>query len=274
MRSYLDVAVLQLSSQSSVAGNLARVGELVGEAAARGARLVALPENFASMGGDAAKVAVAECIDTLGGPVSSALRKLAMAHNVYIVAGGLPELSGDSARPFNTSFMIAPGGSLAARYRKIHLFDVSLADGTVHNESASTSRGDYAPVISVVDGATIGLTICYDLRFPELFRALVDLGARIVTVPAAFTVTTGKDHWHTLLRARAIENQIFIVAPAQVGSHPGGRKTYGKSLIIDPWGDVIAQCGDRESIAVARLDFAYQDEVRKALPCLEHRQAR
>jgi len=147
---------------------------------------------------------------------------------------------------------------------------VALADGTTARESAATSAGAQAVTADVL-GIKIGLSICYDVRFPELYRRLVDHGARIVTVPAAFTVTTGRDHWHTLLRARAIENQVYVIAPAQNGKHPHGRHTYGKSLIADPWGEVIAQCSEGEGFAVGRLDFAYQDRVRTTLPSLTHR---
>jgi predicted amidohydrolase len=200
---------------------------------------------------------------------------MAREWRVWIVAGGMPEASGDPARPFNTSLLVAPDGRVVARYRKIHLFDVDLADGTKHLESGATSPGT-GPVIAEVTpsgGAPVklGMTVCYDVRFPELYRALVGGGARIVTVPAAFTVTTGRDHWHVLLRARAIENQVFVLAPAQHGKHPKGRSTYGKSLIVDPWGDVLAQAAEGEGFATARLDFAAQDRVRASLPVLQHR---
>jgi predicted amidohydrolase len=154
----------------------------------------------------------------------------------------------------------------------VHLFDVDLPDGTKLEESRGTSSGSPAdlPVTELL-GLGLGMTVCYDLRFPEIFRALESRGARVVTVPAAFTLTTGKDHWHTLLRARAIENQIFVLAPGQTGKHPRGRQTYGKSLIVDPWGDVLAQVGEGEGFAIARLDPAYQDKVRQALPCLSHK---
>jgi len=182
----------------------------------------------------------------------------------------MPEKSHSAERPYNTAFVASPDGQIAGKYRKLHLFDVALADGTVLKESdATTPGGD--PLVVKVDDVGVGVTICYDVRFPELYRWLGDLGARVVCVPAAFTVHTGKDHWHTLLRARAIENQMFVLAAAQWGGHPRGRRTYGKSLIADPWGDVIAQCGDGEAVAVADLDFALQDRVRAELPCLQHR---
>ena len=182
----------------------------------------------------------------------------------------MPEKSDDAARPYNTSVLVSPQGAIAAAYRKVHLFDVSLPDGTSLRESAATSAGAEA-VTAEVKGVRVGLSICYDLRFPELYRRLVDQGARIVTVPSAFTLTTGKDHWHALLRARAIENQVWVLAAAQHGKHPRGRQTYGKSVIIDPWGEVVAQVSEGEGFAVAKLDFEYQDRVRTSLPSLLHR---
>lgn len=187
-----------------------------------------------------------------------------------MLGGGMPEKSDDPARPYNTSVLVDPSGAVVAKYRKVHLFDVSLADGTSACESAATSAGSDAVTADVL-GARVGLSICYDMRFPELYRRLVDDGARVITVPSAFTVTTGKDHWHALLRARAIENQAYVVAPGQHGKHPRGRQTYGKSLVVDPWGEVVAQCSEGEGFAVARLDFDYQDRVRKTLPSLAHR---
>ncbi len=272
----VQVAVIQLSSQDDVTANLARVRELVLEAGRSGAELVALPENFAFMGEESKKFEIAERVDAdPPGPIVSALRLAARDARVWLVAGGMPERSEDPARPFNTSLLFEPDGRLVSKYRKVHLFDVDLPDGTKLLESGATTAGT-EPVVAEISGRKgqpiqLGMTVCYDLRFPELYRKLGDRGARIVTVPAAFTLTTGKDHWHVLLRARAIENQVFVLAPAQHGKHPRGRQTYGKSLIIDPWGDVLAQCAEGEGFATARLDFAAQDRVRAALPCLTHR---
>jgi len=270
----MQVAVIQLSSQDDVAANLARVRELVTSAARAGAEVVALPENFAFMGEEKKKREIAESLDPPSGPIASAIVDLARSAGVWIVAGGMPEASADRDRPYNTSLLVSPAGELAAKYRKVHLFDVDLVDGTKLLESDATQAGGEPSVseLATPSGrAKLGMTICYDLRFPELYRKLVDRDARIVTVPAAFTLTTGKDHWHVLLRARAIENQVFVLAPAQHGKHPRGRQTYGKSLVVDPWGDVLAQCPEGEGFAVARLDFAAQDRVRQALPCLSHR---
>ena len=272
----VQVAVIQLSSQDDVNANLARLRELVLEAGRAGAELVCLPENFAFMGEETKRLEIAERIDSgSDGPIVSALRNAARDAHVWLVAGGMPEESPDDKRPYNTSLLFEPDGRIATRYRKVHLFDVDLPDGTKLLESAATTAGD-EPSVTQISGRAgtavgLGMTICYDLRFPELYRKLGERGVRIVTVPAAFTLTTGKDHWHVLLRARAIENQVFVLAPAQHGKHPRGRQTYGKSLIVDPWGDVLAQCAEGEGLAMARLDFAAQDRVRSFLPCLTHR---
>jgi predicted amidohydrolase len=267
----MRVAVVQLNSQADVKANLARVTELVSRAADLGAELVALPENFAFMGeSDEQKRAIAEDLSDGAGPIAATVAGLARSRGVFVVAGGMPEKGTDAARPFNTSALFAPNGALLARYRKIHLFDVDLPDGTTLRESSACAPGEDA-VVTDVRSRKLGMTICYDVRFPELYRKLSFAGAQIVTVPAAFTLTTGKDHWMTLLRARAIENQVFVIAPAQHGKHPRGRQTYGKSCIVDPWGDVLAQCGEGEGVAVATLDFAYQEKVRAALPVLGHR---
>jgi predicted amidohydrolase len=263
----LRAAVVQLSSQDDVGENLARVRERVEEAASLGATLVGLPENFAYMGDEEGKRAIAESLEDPG-PIGNALSSMAKEHRIHLFAGGMPERSSDPLRPYNTHAVFAPDGKLVARYRKIHLFDVDLPDGTSHRESNATFPGD-EPVMVDVSGVRVGLSICYDLRFPELYRRMI--GARVVLIPAAFTLTTGKDHWHVLLRARAIENQVFVLAPAQHGKHPRGRQTYGKSLIVDPWGDVLAQCGEGEGVAAASLDLVAQDRVRAALPCLRHR---
>jgi predicted amidohydrolase len=264
-------SVVQLNSQDDMPANLERARHWIARAAAEGSQLVALPENLAFMGEEAKKRELAERIDgAFPGPIFSALAEAAAKHGVWVVAGGIPERSADFARPYNSSVLIDRRGGIAAIYRKVHLFDVTLPDGTSHRESAAASPGSEA-VSSEVDGVRLGMTICYDLRFPELYRKLVDQGSRIVTVPAAFTLTTGKDHWHTLLRARAIENQLYVLAPAQHGKHPRGRTTYGKSLIVDPWGEVVAQCSEGEGVVTARLDFTYQDRVRTALPSLLHR---
>ncbi len=264
----LSVAALQLNSQADVAQNLERTGELVQRAARRGAELVLLPENFAFFGAEAQKRALAESL--ADGFITRALAEMARQSSVYLVAGGFPERTSDPERPHNTALVLGPDGSQLQSYRKIHLFDVDLGSGGSYSESAATSPGTEVVVVDVA-GFRLGLSICYDLRFPELYRALSDAGAEVLLVPAAFTLHTGKDHWHVLLRARAIESQAFVVAAAQQGAHPGGRHTYGHSLIVDPWGTVIAEAPDGSGIVFATLERSRLEAVRRSLPSLQHR---
>lgn len=266
------VAVAQMTSGEDLQRNLAEARELVQRAAGEGATLVVLPENVAMFGRETSKLAVAERFtpgEAPEGPIGEAMRETSRESGAWVVWGGVPERN-DGARVFNACVAVSPEGVVAARYRKVHLFDVSLPDGSVYDESSTVSPGDETVVVDTSAGR-LGLSVCYDLRFPELYRRLGAEGVRVVTVPAAFTLTTGKDHWHVLLRARAIENQVFVLAPAQHGRHPRHRQTYGKSLIVDPWGDVLAQSGEGEGWATATLDFAAQDRVRASLPCLSHR---
>lgn len=263
-----------MSSQESLDANLKRAAELVETARSRGAEVVLLPENFALMGSEHEKLALSESLE-LGqpgegaGPVLRMLSATAARLGVWIIGGGMPEKSADPQRPYNASAVVSPAGELVAVYRKIHLFDVDVGDGATYRESASTSAGD-GPTVVAMGGFEVGLSVCYDLRFPELYRALTRKGVDVLTVPAAFTLATGKDHWHVLLRARAIESQSYVVAAAQWGSHPGGRRTYGKSCIIDPWGDVIAQASEGEGVVVATLERGRIEGVRQSLPSLRH----
>jgi predicted amidohydrolase len=266
------VALAQLNSQPDVAENLAVVKRLVAEAAGRRASIVVLPENFASMGAtEQERASSAEILSAEGtGPILTTLRELARTHAIAIVGGGMPEQSGDATRPYNSCVAIDAHGEVVAIYRKIHLFDVDLADGTAFTESAYTSAGRQVVVCDLA-GVKLGLSICYDLRFPELYRRLREAGADAVVVPAAFTLTTGRDHWHALLRARAIEQQLWVLAPGQWGAHPKGRTTYGKSLAVDPWGDVVAQAPEGVGIVVVELREGRTDEVRRAMPVARHR---
>jgi deaminated glutathione amidase len=264
----LSVAALQLNSQADVATNLESCRRLVGRAARRGAELVLLPENFAYFGPEAGKLRVAESV--AGGPIAKALAEMAREFGVCVVGGGFPEQSSDPQRPHNTLLVLGADGSQLAVYRKIHLFDVELGGGGSYSESSATSAGS-APMVVEVAGFKLGLSICYDLRFPELYRALSEQGAEVLLVPAAFTLHTGKDHWHVLLRARAIEAQAFVVAAAQHGAHPGGRNTYGHSLVADPWGTVIAEASDGEGLVSATLERSRLEAVRRSLPSLTHR---
>lgn len=265
----LAVAAVQMSAQQSLTENLARMQELTARAARAGAKLVVLPENFAYFGPEAGKIEHAERLGDPG-PIQAALSEAARRERVTLIAGGFPEASADPARPFNTSACYDPSGQRVAAYRKIHLFDVDLRTHGSLCESANTSPGTEV-VTTPVDGFVVGLSICYDLRFPELYRALVDRGAEILTVPAAFTLYTGKDHWHVLLRARAIEAQCYVVAAAQWGRHPENRATFGHALIADPWGSVIAEASDREGFALATIERSFLSEVRTRVPSLKHR---
>jgi deaminated glutathione amidase len=269
MKSPVTLAAVQLSSQADVAENLDRVAVQVAEAGRRGAGIVLLPENFAFMGDEEGKRELAESLETPG-PIGRRLAELALEHRVHLIGGGFPERSDDPARPFNSCVVISPEGRLTATYRKIHLFDVDVPNGARYRESASTTAGT-EPRVCEIQGASVGLSVCYDLRFPELYRALSAAGAEILVVPAAFTLLTGKDHWHVLLRARAIEAQSYVVAAAQWGTHPKGRHTYGKSCIIDPWGDVIAQASEGEGVVVATAEPGVLARVRGSLPSLAHR---
>ncbi len=244
-------AVVQLTSLGDRDKNLARVRALVGEAAARGARLVVLPENFAFLGKEAERLALAEDVGG-DGPILTTLRELARAHGIVLVAGGLPERSDDPAKSYNTCLCLDPEGRVVGHYRKIHLFDVSIPDGATYQESKSVARGA-EPVVAPTTLAPIGLSVCYDLRFPELYRTLAGRGAEVMVVPAAFTQYTGKDHWHVLLRARAVENSCFVLAAAQYGRHDERRVTYGHSLIVEPWGTVLAEAADGEGLVLAEL---------------------
>ncbi len=198
------------------------------------------------------------------------MRTLAHKAGVWLLLGGFPERGRDGTRIRNTSVLLDPEGTVVAVYRKLHLFDVDVPGGRRFRESETVEPGSDV-VVAATPWGGLGLSICYDLRFPELYRAMAAQAARIIAVPSAFTYETGKDHWHVLLRARAIENQVYVMAPAQFGAHGPTRRSYGHALIVDPWGAVIAECGDHEGFALGRLDFSYQDKVRTALPCLGHR---
>lgn len=266
----LRVAALQLSSQADLAENLAKVEALVTEAAQRGAELALLPENFAYFGPEGGKREFAERLGDPEAPVQRALKQLAARLRIGILAGGFAERSGDAERPFNTSLLLTRDGEVAAVYRKIHLFDVDLrAQGSACESLTTTPGGDV--VVAPFGGFNLGLSICYDLRFPELYRKLVERGADVLTVPAAFTQYTGKDHWHVLLRARAIEAQSYVIAPAQWGKHPENRLTFGHALIVDPWGTVIAEASDRVGVVIADVERNFLDEVRSRIPSLQNR---
>ncbi len=265
----LELAVVQLSSQDDVAQNLAACEKLVAAAARRGARVVVLPEWFAYFGLDSGRRAHAERLGDTAAPIQSAVARMARDNACHVVAGGMPLESADPERPHNASLVFDANGALLGTYNKIHLSDVDLADGTSLRESASTMPGAEPRTLSIA-GFEFGLSICYDLRFPELYRRLMRAGAEVLLVPAAFTLHTGKDHWHALLRARAIENQCYVAAAAQWGSHPDGQKTFGHALIADPWGTVIAECSDGVGFTLATLSRSRIESLRRSLPCLTH----
>ncbi|MGE0395732.1 MAG: carbon-nitrogen hydrolase family protein [Kofleriaceae bacterium] len=285
----LRVGAVQMCSSDDLDQNLATTRRLVGEAAADGAQLVVLPECFSFLGrreGDKLRIAEAYSADATG-PILSTVRDLATTHGVWIVGGGTPErIDGDPKRTYNTAIVVDPSGTLVARYRKIHLFDVDIpaevgtddpsgarpraALGATLRESDATAAGDELVVVRI-GGAPVGLSICYDVRFPELYRCLVkDRGAEVLLVPAAFTAHTGAAHWHLLLRARAVEDQAWVVAAAQWGQHNEKRASYGHTLISDPWGTLVGERAEGDGVVVATLDSATLEKRRSQLPSLRH----
>ncbi len=264
----MRAAVVQLNSTNDKARNLETAERLVRAAAADGAQLVALPEKWNLLASGEELVAGAESLD---GPSLSAARGWAGEAGIHLLAGSVSE-QGPRGRAFNTSVLIGPGGEDLAVYRKIHMFDVD-AGGVAYRESAHEEPGEEIVTAPFAE-ATVGLSVCYDLRFPELFRILAVRGAGILTVPSAFTLATGRDHWEVLLRARAIENQAFVLAPNQVGETPPHFNSNGRSMIVDPWGVVLATAPDEECFAAAELDFAAQERVRESLPSLANRRPR
>jgi predicted amidohydrolase len=270
MMQSIRVAAIQLNSGENLAQNLTDVEQAVARASVAGATLAVLPENFAFFGGELQRRGLAERLGDESAPIQSALRRIARAHSMALVAGGWPEQSRDPERPYNTLTVYDASGALVAHYRKMHLFDVDLVSGAAYRESESTTAGDDVAVVNVA-GVTLGLSICYDLRFPELYRRLGALGAQVMCVPAAFTAETGRDHWHLLNRARAVETQSWVIAANQWGRHGQNRQTYGHSIIVDPWGTVVADALDRSGFIVADVDLVWLEQVRARLPALRHR---
>ncbi|MEO8554227.1 MAG: carbon-nitrogen hydrolase family protein [Kofleriaceae bacterium] len=267
----LTVAAVQMRSVGDLTANLEVCKKLVGEAAAGGAKLVVLPECFSFLGrADGEKMKAAEVLDG-SGPVLRTLAELATRHGVWIIGGGTPEIvPGDAKRAYNTAVVVDPRGRLVTRYRKIHLFDVDIPGGATLRESDGTVAGEGLEVVDI-EGVPVGLSICYDLRFPELYRRLVqELGAQVVVIPAAFTAHTGAAHWHVLMRARAIENQCWIVAAAQWGKHNDKRESYGHSLIVDPWGTIVGEQAEGDGVVAHQLDSAIVDKRRTQMPCGSH----
>ena len=262
----MRAAAVQLNSTADRERNVACAERLVRGAAAAGAELVVLPEKWNVLGTGEALRAGAEPLD---GPTLTTAREWARELGISLVAGSIAERAEGAERLFNTSVLIGPGGALEAVYRKVHMFDVE-AGGVTYRESAHEQPGEEI-VLGEAGGVELGLSICYDLRFPELYRILAVRGARVITVPSAFTLATGRDHWEVLLRARAIENQAFVVAANQIGTAPPHYSSYGRSMIVDPWGVVQAQAPDEETFVIADLDLEAQERVRTTLPSLANR---
>lgn len=262
----MRVAAVQMHCSADRTDNFTRAAALVAQAAARGADLVVLPELFASLGRNADMRAAAE---PLHGPTVAWASALAREHNCSILAGSFVERHGDQL--FNTSCLLDAAGSLVAHYRKVHLFDVDV-EGATSRESDTFSAGDDAVVATLTDGTKLGLTICYDLRFPELFRIETLRGAQVIAVPSAFTAATGAEHWELLVRARALENQVAVIAAAQWGTSPDGVERHGHALIVDAWGTVRAEApGEGDAVIVAEIDLDANEQVRRRLPSLANR---
>lgn len=265
---HLKIAVIQVNSQGNPAENLANVERLLDQAAGMGAQFAALPEFWSYLGPYSGFDQAAQ---TVPGPFIERLQEKARRHRMLVHGGSIVERHPDLPGKFyNTSVLIDREGEIVARYRKVHLFDVNLANGEKHYESERIAPGNEL-VTAEIEGITFGLTICYDLRFPELYRLLALRGAQILLVPAGFTLHTGRDHWEVLLRARAIENLCYVVAPAQVGSYPPNKQCFGRSMIVDPWGLVLAQAPDVPGVTMSEIDLEAVARARAQIPNLENR---
>ncbi|MDA0782355.1 MAG: carbon-nitrogen hydrolase family protein [Rickettsiales bacterium] len=263
-----NIACLQTNSQNNMDYNISRTALLITQAKSDGADLVTTPENVFFMG-QSAKELYENSYFQEEHPAVLKMQELANLEKIWILIGSVSVKLKNSEKLANRSIMINAKGDIAAAYDKIHLYDAAVTEGESHTESKRYEAGKKA-VICNTKWCDIGMTVCYDLRFPHLFRSLAKSGAKVITVPSAFTRVTGQAHWHTLLRARAIENACFIVAPAQTGEHPANRKTFGHSLIIDPWGRILSDAGESETIIMSEIDLKVVSDVRKQLPSLEH----
>ncbi len=261
------IAAIQMNSRADKAQNLTTAARLIDEAAQAGAGLVALPEMFNVLGTPADMQANREPVP---GPTSEFLAAKAQEWGIYLHGGSIPVAADDSDKSWNRSLLYDPQGELIAQYNKIHLFDIDVTGQVSENESSRYERGTEMVTCETEHGV-MGLTICYDIRFPELYRALTLNGARVIFQPSAFTLYTGKDHWEALIRARAIENQVFMVSPAQIGQHGEGKFCFGGAMIVDPWGTVLARAPERECFVIADIDYPAQEQVRAQLPSLLHR---
>lgn len=267
MKSYLAAAI-QMTSLPDVDKNLAQAEEWIDLAARQGAELITLPENFPFVGEEQDKVAQATIISEKS---EKFLKTMAQRYQVALLGGGFP-VPAESGRVYNTALLVGPDGQELCRYQKVHLFDVNLPDGHTYQESKTVVAGVQLPNLYHSDDlGNIGLSVCYDVRFPELYRHLSQQGAEILCVPAAFTAFTGKDHWQVLLQARAIENTCYVIAPAQTGEHYDRRQTHGHAMIIDPWGMVLADAGTSPGVAIAPIEPIRITQVRRQMPSLHHR---
>jgi predicted amidohydrolase len=268
MKPYLAAAV-QMTSIPDVDQNLTQAEDLIQVATNRGASLVGLPENFSFLGDESAKVRLALEIAEKS---HKFLITMAQKYQITLLGGGFPVPVPNSNKMYNTALLVSPEGVELARYQKIHLFDVNLPDGNTYQESDTIQAGTEVAAIYRDDRlGNLGLSVCYDVRFPELYRHLTQQGAEVLFVPAAFTAYTGKDHWQVLLQARAIENTCYVIAPAQVGWHNPRRQSHGHAVIIDPWGVVLANAGQQVGVAVAEIQPSRLEQVRRQMPCLQHR---
>jgi deaminated glutathione amidase len=263
----LNVAIIQMNSRDDKGVNVATALDLIDRAAATGARLVALPEVWPYLGPDDV---IFDQAETIPGPISEQLAQRARRHGIYIHGGSIYEKRPGDPGMYNTTVVLDPTGEIIARYSKIHMYDVVLDGVAKYQESATVTPGNEV-AITEIDGVQVGLTICYDLRFPELFRILALKGAQAIMLPAAFTLMTGKDHWEPLIRARAIENELYMIAPAQWGTHPPGNWCYGRSMVVDPWGTVVTTASDGVGIAYATVDPSRVEAVRRQIPSLANR---
>ena len=264
----MRIAALQMVSTTQVAQNCETAQKLIAHAARDGAELVALPEYFCLMGrADREKLAVAEAPGS--GPIQQMLSRAAREHGIWLIGGTLPIATDDPNRVLNANCVYAPDGTLAARYDKIHLFRYD--NGRERYDEGCAIRAGATPTAVQAGPLRVGLSVCYDLRFPELYRALMNPPCDLLSVPAAFTHTTGLAHWELLLRARAVENQCYVIAAAQGGRHENGRRTFGHSMVVDPWGKVIAVQPEGDGVVMAEIDSAQLASVRQQLPALEHR---
>lgn len=267
MKPYL-AAALQMTSVPDLGKNLAQAEELIDLAARRGVELITLPENFSFLGDEEAKFERAEEICQAS---QKFIKTMAQRYRVTLLGGGYPVPSPDG-RTYNTALMVDANGEELLRYEKVHLFDVNLPDGNTYQESASVTSGSEMPKVWKSDRlGSIGISVCYDVRFPELYRQLSKSGAEVMIVPAAFTAFTGKDHWQILLQARAIENTCYIIAPAQTGFHNARRQSHGHAMIVDPWGIALADAGDEVGMAIAEIKPSRLEQVRRQMPSLQHR---